>query len=170
MSDINLSPLAPAAAKPAERATFQGIHDREITSNHQVSIPKLFKVVLDDSGEKKLVLMRLMKEPFLRLYTKTQFDFLIDEVKQNPDFSVEQRILVARELSRAAVPIQPDAQGRFVLPGKWITALGFSEKVVFCGLPTYIEVWPAQAYHEDEEAVQQQIEQLGPKLTNLLSM
>jgi len=168
--NIPASVLAHAADRPAERATFQGVHDRKITSNNQVSIPDLIKSVLDDALESKLVLMRWLREPFLRLYTKSQFDVVIDSVKQNPEFSIEERALVSGAISKAAVPIHPDSQGRFVLPAKWIDTLNFKDKVVFCGLPTFIEVWPAEAYKEDQEAVQQKLEQLGPKLTNLLNM
>lgn len=170
MSDVKLSPLAPEAGKTAERATFQGVHDRKITANNQVAIPDLLKSVLDDSGVKNLVLMRWLKEPFLRLYPKRQFDRIIDEVKENLEISVEDRALAAEELSETAVLIQPDSQGRFVLPGKWITAMNFKDKVVFCGAPAYIKLWPAQAYQEVGEARQRKLEQLGQKLTNLLNM
>jgi DNA-binding transcriptional regulator/RsmH inhibitor MraZ len=168
MSDVTLAQL-PEAQQPAERPTFQGVHDRKITSNNQVSIPDLLMSVIKDSKEKKLVLMRWLKEPFLRLYVKSQFNKVIDSVKSSPDFSAEERNLAAAMLSKSAVPIQPDSQCRFVLPAKWVNSMNFAGKVVFCGLPTYIEVWPAQAYRDDEEEMQKKLEQLGPKLTHLLN-
>lgn len=167
MSDVKLSSLAPDAGRLPERATFYGVHDRDITANNQVAIPKSLKRVLDDAREEKLLLVHWQNEQFLRLYTKNQFDQKIDEVKKNLEIPVEQRAAAVRKIAAAAVPIEPDSQGRFVLPLKWLTALGFKDKVVFRGVHTYIEVCPAQVQRADEEVEQKE---LGPLLTRILDM
>jgi len=159
-----------SARSPSDRATFYGVHDRDITGHNQVAIPKQFKRAIEEAHEEQLLLMRWQKEPYLRLYTKKQFDKKIDEVKENPEIPVELRAAAAAWMAEAAEPIEPDSQGRFVLPGKWIEALGFKEKVTFCGAFTFIKVWPAYAYHKPEEVEQKDLAALGGTLTHTLNM
>ena len=155
---------------PTDRATFYGVEPREIAANNQVAIPKFVKHVLEDSQERKLILVRWQDEPYLRLYTKRQFDHRIDEVKRKTEFSRRQRDAAVRALSKAAVPIEPDEQqGRIVLPAKFVHQLGFKDKLVFCGANAYAEVWPAQAYQEDEAASQEALAPLREALTDILN-
>ena len=170
MSDERTTTSESPSGAPTDRATFYGVHYRDITGHKQVAIPKPLKRVIDDAHEDKLLLMRWQKEPFLRLYTKRQFDKKLDEVKENPAIPLELRASAATWMAKAAEPVEPDSQGRFVVPTKWIEALGFTESVAFCGAFTYIEVWPAQAYRESEEAEPAELAHVAKALTNTLNM
>ncbi|MCY3019865.1 MAG: hypothetical protein NTW87_12660 [Planctomycetota bacterium] len=170
MSD-NATVSANASARtPQDRATFYGVHYREVTGRNQVAIPKQFKRAMEEAQEGQLLVMRWQKEPFLRLYTKKQFDKKLDEVKSNPGLSLEQRALSAAWMAKAAEPVEPDSQGRFVLPAKWIEALGFKDEVAFCGAFTFIEVWPADVHRETEKAEPKELAPLGAALTSILNM
>jgi len=172
MSENNPAANAPVASGPTKRATFYGSHDRDITANKQVAIPKPFKRILDAAHEEELLLAHFhwQNEPYLRLYTKTQLDAKIDEVKNDPAYSEEQRAEKMGAIAEAAEPIEPDSQGRFVLPARWFDLLKFKDAVVFTGRFSYIRVWPAQAYEENKKAGQEQPEQPDRRLTNKLSM
>lgn len=171
MSEGNRITDATAASGPAKRATFYGSHDRDITTNKQVAIPKAFKRVLEAAHEGELLLAHFHweNEPFLRLYTKTQLDQKIDEVKNDPAYSEEERVDKIGMIAEAAEPVEPDSQGRFVLT-RWYDQLKFKDAVVFAGRFSYIRVRPAEAYKESLKAGQKPPEQADRKLTNKLSV
>jgi DNA-binding transcriptional regulator/RsmH inhibitor MraZ len=114
--------------------------------------------------------MRWQTEPFLRLYTKKEFDRKLDEVKQNDALTRDQRAAAIAFIAKAAEPVEPDSQGRFVLPGKWTDALNIREEVAFCGAFTYIEVWPAELHREHEKAAPEKLAAVSEQLTNMLNM
>lgn len=172
MSD-NIPQYVPPGAHdaPTDRATFYGVHSRDITGHNQVAIPKPHKKVIDDAHEQKLLLVHWRNEPFLRLYTKKQFDQKVDEVKRNSEIPPQERAPAAKRIARAAEPIEPDGQGRFVLPSKWVQALGFKDKVIFSGVFTFVEVWPAHAFRGEDEAPEaREPETQAQTLTNILDM
>ena len=135
---------------PADRATFYGTAYHKVSGRNQVAIPKTFKRAIDEARQDELLLMRWQAEPFLRLYTKKEFDRKLDEVKQNDALTRDQRAAAIAFIAKAAEPVEPDSQGRFVLPGKWTDALNIREEVAFCGAFTYIEVWPAELHRVHE--------------------
>lgn len=152
------------------RATFIGTAYHKISGRNQVAIPKHLKRSIDEGQEGPLLLMRLQQEPFLRLYTKKQFDRKLDEVKQNPKFSDEQKTSIIEWLAKGAEPIEPDSQGRFVLPGKWLDGLNFSEEVAFCGVHTFIKIWPAELQRESERNESEKFSAVKEAVTNILNL
>lgn len=169
MSEVATASVTPAADTDQDRATFYGVYPREVTRNNQVAIPRQFKQVIDAAHEKRLLLMRWKKELNLRLYTKKQFDQKVDEVKQNLEIPVERRAAAAKWLSNSAEQVEPDSQGRFVIPAKWKEALNIKEVVVFCGSFSYIEIWPAEL-HKAEPEEPKELAELESMLTNVLNM
>jgi len=157
-------------AAPAGRATFYGVAYHKVSGRNQVAIPKHMKRAIDDSKEGALLLMRWQNESFLRLYTKKQFDTKLDEVKAIPNVSNQEKATYVAQLARAAEPIEPDSQGRFVLPGKWSDALAIGEEVAFCGAFTYIEIWPADKRRDIERAEQEKLAPVSEQLTSILNM
>ena len=159
-----------ATNAPRDRATFFGTAYHKVSGKNQVAIPKHHKRVLDEAQEGQLLLMRWQNEAFLRLYTKKQFDKKLDEVKQNPNVPAEAKQQVVDYMARMAEPIEPDSQGRFVLPGKWLEALNIREEVAFCGAFTFIKIWPAELQREQERAEAEKMAAVSAQVTNILNM
>jgi MraZ protein len=170
MSDLGTVPSANAGSTPSDRATFYGVAYHKVSGRNQVAIPKHMKRAMDEAQEGQLLLMRWQAEPFLRLYTKKQFDKKLDEVKEKPNLSNEQKAGAVALIARAAEPVEPDSQGRFVLPGKWADALNIREEVAFCGSFTYIEIWPAERHREVEKAEQEKLAPVSQEVTSILNM
>lgn len=170
MSDIGTVPSAMAGSMPKDRATFYGVAYHKVSGRNQVAIPKHMKRAMDEAQEGQLLLMHWQAEPFLRLYTKKQFDKKLDEVKENPKWTNEQKASAVALIARAAEPVEPDSQGRFVLPGKWADALNVREEVAFCGSFTYIEIWPAERHREVEKAEQEKLMPVSEEVTSILNM
>ncbi len=160
----------PAQPASRDRATFFGTAYHKITGRNQVAIPKHLKRSIDEAQEGQLLLMRRQNERFLRLYTKKQFDKKLDEVKQNPELKPDERSHVVDWMARGAEPIEPDSQGRFVLPGKWMDALALREEVAFCGAFTFIKIWPAELQREAERTEGARLAPMAEKVTGILNM
>ncbi|MFH0939365.1 MAG: hypothetical protein V1899_08810 [Planctomycetota bacterium] len=171
MSDINsCSTSVNSPAVLCDRATFFGTAYHKVSEKNQVAIPKPLKQVLDKAQEGQLLLMRWQEEPFLRLYTKKQFDKKLDEVKQNLEINIAQKQQIVDYMARMAEVIEPDAQSRFVLPAKWMDALKIREEVAFCGAFTFIKIWPAELHREIEKAEVEKLAAVTEQVTNILNM
>jgi len=167
MSD--LAPISPVMNERRARATFYGTAFHKVSGRNQVAIPRQHKRAIDEAHEDQLLLVRWKTEAFLRLYTKSQFDQKLDEVKQNSSLTVEQRVAVVEMIARNAEPVEPDSQGRFVLPGKWVDALNIREEVAFCGVHTYIKVWPAEAQRASEKTEMENVNAAVEQVTQTLN-
>jgi len=167
-----LGPVSDNAAvkRPLDRATFFGTAYHKVSGRNQVAIPKQFKRSIDDAQEGPLLLMRLNNEPFMRLYTKKQFDKKMDEIKENPGWNAETKATIVDAMARSVEPVEPDSQGRFVLPGRWMDALNVREEVAFCGAFTFIKIWPAELQRENEKSEAEKLASVAGDVTKILNM
>ena len=170
MSDFGPIPSSEAARAPQGRATFFGTNYHKVSGKNQVAIPKQHKRALDEAQEGPLLLMRWQNEPYLRLYTKKQFDQKLDEVKQKPNLSADEKAQVIEYMARVCEPVEPDSQGRFVLPGKWMEALSIRDEVAFCGAFTFIKIWPADLQRDFEKSEEEKLAPISEKVTNILNL
>jgi len=159
-----------AANRPLDRATFFGTAYHKVSGRNQVAIPKQFKRSIDDAQEGPLLLMRLNNESFMRLYTKKQFDKKMDEIKANPEWKPELKATIVDSMARSVEPVEPDSQGRFVLPGRWMDALNVKEEVAFCGAFTFIKIWPAELQREVEKTEAAKLAEVAGEVTQILNM
>lgn len=58
---------------------------------------------------------------------------------------------VFRKLMNSVREVKLDSAGRITLPRELTTALGFESQVVVSGLFDRVEIWPANAYREDQD-------------------
>ncbi|MBI3829987.1 MAG: hypothetical protein HY291_10745 [Planctomycetes bacterium] len=162
MSQVGPNPEPSEKKTPSpKRATFFGTAFHKVSERNQVAIPKHMLKVAVESQEGQLLLMRLNNEGYLRIYTQSQLDEKIDGIRSRADLEVKVRSELVRGLSRNAVPIEPDSQGRFVLPPRWVEELGLRDEVAFCGAFSWIEVWPAAA-RRDVELKEKELERSAP--------
>jgi MraZ protein len=165
MSELGPVLKTDATQAPQGRATFYGTHYHKVSGKNQVAIPKNMKRVMDEARQDALLLMRVQEEKFLRLYTKTQFDQKLDEMKRNPE-----QAKFIEYMARMAEPVEPDSQGRFVLPGKWMDALNIRDEVAFCGAFTFIKIWPAEVQREADKADAAKMAESGKDLSGILDL
>ena len=150
-------PVTPSDLKPTtqpRRATFFGTAYHKVSGRNQVAIPRHLMKALEEAQEGQLLLMRLSEEGYLRLYTQKQLDEKIDEIRNRSELDRKTRSELIRHLASNAVPVEPDTQGRFVLPSRWVEELKLQEEVAFCGAFSWIEIWPAHARRDKEQTSQ----------------
>ncbi|GMV79982.1 MAG: transcriptional regulator MraZ [Planctomycetota bacterium] len=166
-----LGPTTPNERPTApRRATFFGTAFHKVSGRNQVAIPRNLMKTLEESNEGQLLLMRWNDEGFLRLYTQTQLDTIIDNIRQRQDLDEATKAELVAHLSGGAEPIEPDKQGRFVLPAAWVDQLGMREEVAFCGAFNRIELWPAEARRDYDQKKSARIAETAMKVTGLLNL
>jgi len=170
VSEIGTTLSASATPPSGARATFYGTAFHKVSGRNQVAIPKNMKKAIDESMEGPLLLMRVQAEPFLRLYTKKQFDQKLEDIKNNAKIAPESKAMLVDSMARMAEPIEPDSQGRFVIPGKWMEALSVREEVAFCGAFTFIKIWPAEMQRETERLEQEKLAAVAGQVADILNM
>lgn len=135
-----------------ERATFFGTAYHKVSPRKQVAIPRQFMRTLETCDEGQLLLLRWVNEEFLRLYTKRRFDEVMAGVKARvaraENMTREERRNWIRKLTGVVEYIEPDSQGRFVLPNRFADLFG--GEAAFCGVDNRIEIWPAEMRRQFE--------------------
>lgn len=167
-----MSPQNPTNAKEAtgstRRATFFGTAYHKVSERNQVAIPRHLIKVIEEAREGQLLLLRWNNENCLRLYTQMELDSLIGKIQSRTDLTNEQRAIAVRNITGNAEPIEPDKQGRFVLPPQWVSAMGLKEEVAFFGAHTRIEIWPANLRRELEREEQAKNAETAQKISDLM--
>ena len=168
LSGANNTAGTKEASASSRRATFFGTAYHKVSERNQVAIPRHLIKVIEESHEGQLLLVRWMDEKFLRLYTQTELDGLIARINNHPELTAEEKNTSIRTITGNAEPIEPDKQGRFVLPGQWVSALNLTGEVAFFGAHTRIEIWPAGLRREMEHAEQARTAQTAKKISDLM--
>jgi len=151
-------------------ATFQGTAYHKVSARHQVAMPRHMLKAINQAQEGQLLLLRWNNEGYLRMYTQKQMDKMIDGIQSRKDLSNEDKAALTSGLTSTAVPIDPDSQGRFVLPSHWVTALSLQGEIAFRGAHKRIEIWPAEARRDAERLESERLAALASKVTDILDL
>lgn len=152
------------------RATFFATAYHKVSARNQVAMPRHMLKVLSESSEGQLLLVWWNGEGYLRLYTQQQMDEMIERIQHRENLTLEERAALTRSLSNNAVPIDPDSQGRFVLPSHWVEMLNLREEIAFCGTFNRIEIWPAEARRDADRKEREQLAAMASKVTDILDL
>ncbi len=114
-----------------------GRHVNNLDSKGRVFLPSKFRSDLGSSvvvfkGSRPCIMM-FTEDEFLRFYDK-----LIKSGSREVDAQDEIRFL-----SYSAETLEPDAQGRIMIPEGLRTYAGLEKEVAFMGMVKYVEIWDA---------------------------
>jgi MraZ protein len=133
---------------------FLGTHTNRLDAKGRVSIPAPFRAALKpaESGGVALVLRPSHKHPCVEGWPADVFNALATPLDTLDMFSEAQEDLAA-VLYADATPVDPDKDGRIVLPDALATHANLSDTVVFMGLGRTFQIWePAAAERRRAEA------------------
>jgi MraZ protein len=171
MESLNTEPNAKGTSETRRPATFFGTFFHKVSAKtNQVAMPKQFLRAVNNSCEGQLLLVRWNSENYLRLYTQEKMDQRIEKIQARPDLTQQQVVELTRDLAGSAIPIEPDSQGRFVLPAEWVDQLGLQEEIAFCGAHKRIEIWPAKARREKDRKESERSVEAKAKVTEILDL
>ncbi len=131
-----------------ERVLLSGEFEHTVDPKGRVTLPARYR----DYFSRGAVLVRFQDdEPCVRVYHPDawrEFDAKYIEplnVFENPDHSWR-----TREIYRNQDEVEPDRQGRVLIPAQRIRELGLSGKVKIIGNRTHLEIWNPETLAELE--------------------
>jgi transcriptional regulator MraZ len=137
---------------------FWGTHQNRLDAKGRVSVPAPFRAALraqagvNGEASATLVLRRSHKYPCIDAWPIGEFQKLEAALDRLPMFSEEQDDL-ALALFADAQQVEPDREGRIVLPDPMVRHAGLCESVAFIGLRRMFQIWePGAAERRTAEA------------------
>jgi MraZ protein len=144
---------------------FMGTHQNRIDAKGRVSVPAPFRAALRaangsanggsgaEGGEVGEIILRPShKLPCLEGWPPSRFHALATPLARLDLFSDDHDDLAAA-LYPDAYPIDPDKEGRIVLPADLTAHAGLTDAVAFMGVGPYFQIWePAAAARRRDEA------------------
>jgi MraZ protein len=132
---------------------FLGTHTNRLDAKGRVSIPAPFRTALKDAdGNVSLILRPSHKHICIEGWPIAAFNALAESMRHMPTFSDDQEDL-ALALYGEVSQLEPDREGRIVLPDELVMHANLKDAVCFIGLSAHFQIWePEAAAHRRAEA------------------
>ena len=122
-----------------------GTHTNRLDAKGRVSIPAQFRSALKNGdGSGALILRPSHKYPCLEGWPVATFHALASSMQHMPTLGDDQEDL-AFALYGDATPLEPDREGRIVLPAELAAHAGLKDAVRFVGLSSHFQIWEPEA-------------------------
>ena len=120
---------------------FMGSYDHSLDAKGRVIIPSKFREAL---GEKFVITNSL--DPCLCVYDMASWERFVQKLSGLPYNTRKQRELVRFFMSNA-VEVEPDKQGRILIPANLREYAGLTKDVTLVGVTDHVEVWDEKAWN-----------------------
>ena len=138
---------------------FLGEYRHNLDAKNRLFIPAKFREELGES----FVVAKLMRGECLRVCSVAEWDKYIEPIRNMQRKDSEK---IFRALTKEAIQVSPDAQGRVVLSAALVEKAGLTKNAVIIGCNDYVEIWSEEAYQrmieeEDESEMLAILESMG---------
>lgn len=124
---------------------FLGTHTNRLDAKGRVSIPAPFRAALKDAdGNATLILRPSHKHSCIEGWPIATFNALAESMRHMRTFSDDQEDL-AFALYGEVTQVEPDREGRIVLPDELVMYANLKDAVRFIGLSVHFQVWEPEA-------------------------
>lgn len=127
---------------------FLGEHTHTIDDKGRLTIPAKFRGELAAG----LVVTRGLDQS-LMVYTLSGWEALAEQIARQPLSNQDVREF-RRRLFSGAVDLEPDRQGRILLPAYLREFAGIDGEVVIAGMYNYLEIWSIEAWQTVRESAE----------------
>ena len=127
-----------------QRILLAGEFDHTLDPKGRITLPARYR----EYFQRGAVLVRLQdNEPCVRVYHPDSWaDFDAKYIEPLNVFENEEDSWRARGIYESLDPVEPDRQGRVLIPSQRIKELGLSGKVKIIGNRTHLEIWNPETY------------------------
>ena len=127
---------------------FTGVSEHTIDEKNRIAIPAKYRSRLqpDRDGDGFMVAMR-QGDSALSLYTQRGFE-KIAERDESTFRPARDRSSWELFFFSTAEHVEPDAQGRILIPPRMLVRSGVGREVVICGVRDHLEIRSRQAYEQ----------------------
>lgn len=137
-----------------------GEYESSVGEKNRLMIPKKLRSELGES----LILTRGY-ENCLILVDRARWNKLIESINKRPLLNLDTRD-TKRFIVGGAQEIEPDNQGRFVLPETLKKFAGIEQNVVFLGIDEWIELWDLRKWQEKLNNLKDNVSDIADRITN----
>jgi MraZ protein len=127
-----------------QRILLAGEFDHTLDPKGRITLPARYR----EYFQRGAVLVRLQdNEPCVRVYHPDSWDeFDAKYIESLNVFENEEDSWRARGIYESLDPVEPDRQGRVLIPSQRIKELGLAGKVKIIGNRTHLEIWNPETY------------------------
>jgi len=145
------------------RMRFLGNVEAKIDSKGRAFLPSVFRKVLQSVGEESLVLRKDVFQQCLTLYPETVWNEQMDilRLRLNRWNAAHQQIF--RQFVADAEMLPIDANGRILLPKRYLQLAGIEQEVRFIGMGDTIELW-----HSDDRRMYMSGDEFGKSIEAIM--
>lgn len=135
-----MAAIAGPCIDSGSRMLFTGTYEHTIDGKNRLAIPAQVRAALDpDRDGRRLYLVPGRPWNTLWLYTEKHFHRLAEQI--GTDLIPNDEILqFEQQFFPNAVLLEPDPQGRVLLPDKMVRRAGLGRDVVICGVRDHLEI------------------------------
>ncbi len=138
-----------------------GEYTTQVGDKNRVAIPKKLR----DELEGKIFITRGY-ERCLLIVDQQRWNALLKVINYNPLLSISVRD-TKRYILGGATEIEPDNQGRFVVPEQLLKFANIQTKLTFLGVGEWIEVWDEDKWNSKLEALSSNVADLAERLKSI---
>ena len=138
---------------------FMGEYNHSIDANGRLIIPSKFRDML---GDEFVVTKGL--EGCLFVFEKYDFESFMDKLNEKSDLEAKVR-KIKRFFISGAQEMEPDKQGRMLVPPTLREYAGLEKEVVFAGVGGHIEIWDKSKW--DDVTSFDDINDIAEELSNI---
>ena len=138
---------------------FMGEYNHSIDAKGRLIIPSKFRDML---GDEFVVTKGL--EGCLFVFEKYEFESFMDKLNEKSDLEAKVR-KIKRFFISGAQEMEPDKQGRMLVPPTLREYAGFEKEVVFAGVGGHIEIWDKSKW--DDVTSFDDINDIAEELSNI---
>ena len=124
---------------------FQGETAVTIDDTGRLALPVAYRDLVARAGNRLVVAYNPYEAGCLWLYPEAGWEKVRDQVMALPNAKRVHRN-VQLKLVGAATPVEPDGNGRVLVPSSHRNAAGIDKKAVLLGMGNKFEVWSEQAH------------------------
>jgi MraZ protein len=144
-----------------EAGMLLGNYPAKINFKGRTAIPAKYRSQLG-----KKIILGQWYENCLVIVSQNQWQELLKQIEQKPFISAPSRE-TDRFLVGGAFEIEPDNQGRFVIPSSLREYAGLKGEVVFVGLLNRLEIWDKTKWEKHQKYLDEHAEEIAEKLSGV---
>ena len=147
---------------------FSGRYEHTIDTKNRLAIPSPVREEMERGGDgKKVFVARGMQEGTLAIWPEKNFLAMANQLPQSPIPDPDQ--LAFEEMFFAsAYGVEPDTQGRILVPEVLMQEIGIGRQVVITGVRDHLAIWNREHFARFQEENKARIALLQQKTRDVI--
>ncbi len=120
---------------------FIGTIEAKVDQKGRVFFPALFRRVMKEASEERLIMRKDIFEDCLVIYPESEWNKRLDELRSRLSVWNREQQQMFRSFVSDVEWLALDANGRILIPKRYLRMAGIVSDVTFIGMDSTIEIW-----------------------------